>query len=77
MLQISAKQLSQDEYAKLRKMCDFEFTITRKLPKYFLFKKTLSNIMPMNMPNDYVPYANSYEEFIEYYSQVKLERLIK
>ena len=37
MLQISAKQLSQDEYAKLRKMCDFEFTITRKLPKYFFF----------------------------------------
>lgn len=77
MLQISAKQLSQDEYTKLRKMCDFEFTITKQLPRYFLFNETLLNILPMNISNDYAPYANSYEEFIEYYSQTKLEKILK
>lgn len=77
MLQISAKQLTQDEYTQLRKICGFEFTITKQLPRYFLFNETLLEIIPMNISNDSAPYANSYDEFIKYCSQVKLERLIK
>lgn len=76
-IQVHANKLTNDEYSKLLTLCPFNKTITGRNPTCFIFDSSRLQVIPLNLSNVHVKYAENFNEFMDYYYQTKLEKILE